>query len=154
MFCVTRKVKKLSNRKMYAAMRAEIRMTITVSRTIVSRSGHVTFCSSDQHSCANETTPVPRGSVGALATSGLPLHGGRDSNSQPLVLETRALPVELPPYDARPSGEAARHCASRASPRAPSLSRLSMRRVLAATRAELRELDAIGVVLPVLGRRV
>src|SRR3989449_859823 len=29
------------------------------------------------------------------------LHGGRDSNSQPLVLEPSALPVELPPYAAR-----------------------------------------------------
>src|SRR5713101_865453 len=83
-------VNRLSNRKMYAAMSAEITMTMSVRRTTVSRLGQVTFCSSDQHSCANWTMPaLPRGSAGALAISDLPLHGGRDSNSQPLVLETR-----------------------------------------------------------------
>src|SRR6266850_5994695 len=97
--CVIAMVNRLSNRKMYAAMSAEITMTMSVSRMTVSRLGQVTFCSSDQHSWANWTMPaLPRGSAGALAISGLPLHGGRDSNSQPLVLETRALPIELPPY--------------------------------------------------------
>src|SRR5712692_10327537 len=92
-------VNRLSNRKMYAAMSAEITMTMSVRRSTVSRLGQVTFCSSDQHSWANCEVPVrPRGSAGALAISDLPLHGGRDSNSQPLVLETRALPVELPLY--------------------------------------------------------
>src|SRR5207248_7699802 len=95
---VTTKVKRLSNKKMYAAMRIEMRTTMSVSRRIVSRLGHVTFCSSDQHSCANETTPAPRGIEGALAISAGPQHGERDSNSQPLVLETSALPIELSPY--------------------------------------------------------
>src|SRR5437870_13831370 len=97
---VTRNVKALSNAKMYAAMSAEITTTMSVRRTIVSRLGQVTFCSSDQHSCANATIPTrPRGRAGVLADiSDLLLHGERDTNSQPLVLETSALPVELSPY--------------------------------------------------------
>src|SRR5512132_2375397 len=93
-------VKMLSKRKMYAAISAEITMTMSVRRMIVSRLGQVTFCSSDQHSWAKATMPTrPRGTAGVLVDiSDLPLHGGRDSNSQPLVLETRALPIELPPY--------------------------------------------------------
>src|SRR5216684_8608291 len=106
-------VNRLSNRKMYAAMSAEITMTMSVRRTTVSRLGQVTFCSSDQHSWANWTMPaLPRGSAGALAISDLPLHGGRDSNSQPLVLETRALPVELPPYARRASSIISSHDAA------------------------------------------
>src|SRR5437899_7789125 len=46
---------------------------------------------------------------GVLAGAGISalLHGGRDSNSQPLVLETSALPVELPPYAAHPERQTA-----------------------------------------------
>src|SRR6059036_3560180 len=79
-------------------------MTMIVSRTTVWRSGHVTFWSSDQHSWAKRTIPTfPVRTAGACerAATSEPLHGGRDSNSQPLVLETSALPVELPPYAAR-----------------------------------------------------
>src|SRR5712691_5603840 len=79
-------------------------MTITVRRMTVWRSGHVTFWSSDQHSCAKRTSPTfPVRTAGACerAATRTPVHGGRDSNSQPLVLETSALPVELPPYAAR-----------------------------------------------------
>src|SRR5207302_10922357 len=89
---------------MYAATMAEITMTMIVSRMTVWRSGHVTFFSSDQHSCAKRTRPtLPVLTVGACerAATNAPLHGGRDSNSQPLVLETSALPVQLPPYSAR-----------------------------------------------------
>src|SRR3979411_1290725 len=88
---------------MYAATMAEITMTITVRRMTVWRSGHVTFCSSDQHSCAKRMTPtLPVRAAGACerAATRTPLHGGRDSNSQPLVLETSALPVELSRYSA------------------------------------------------------
>src|SRR3989442_490494 len=67
-------------------------MTITVSRITVWRSGQVTFCSSAQASCENRTSPSCCCAISA------PLHGRRDSNSQPLVLETSALPVELLPY--------------------------------------------------------
>src|SRR5438876_988494 len=55
---------------MYAATIAEMTMTMIVSRTTVWRSGQVTFCSSDQHSWANRTTPtlpVLRRPVGARA---------------------------------------------------------------------------------------
>src|SRR6266568_9217723 len=89
---------------MYAATIAEITMTMTVSRMTVWRSGHVTFCSSDQHSWAKRTRPtLPVLTAGACerAATNAALHGGRDSNSQPLVLETSALPVELPPYAAQ-----------------------------------------------------
>src|SRR5437867_7391173 len=98
--CVTRNVKALSNAKMYAAMSAEITTTMSVRRTIVSRLGQVTFCSSDQHSCAKATIPTrpARGIAGVFVDiRTVPLHGERDSNSQPLVLETSALPVELSP---------------------------------------------------------
>src|SRR5438093_4499030 len=80
-------------------------MTMTVSRMTVWRSGQVTFWSSDQHSCANRMSPTfpVRPAAGACdrAATNAHQHGGRDSNSQPLVLETSALPVELPPYAAR-----------------------------------------------------
>src|SRR5207248_218897 len=85
-----------------------------------------------------ETMPAPRGMAGAFAISARPRHGGRDSNSQPLVLETRALPIELPPYDGA----------------ATWLTSLPMLRVLAAPRAEFRHLEAVRIVLPVLRRRV
>src|SRR5687767_350780 len=55
----------------------------------------------------------------------LPRHGWRDSNSQPLVLETSALPIELQPY--RPWLQRSNY-----------LPRLTVRGVLSATRAELR----------------
>ncbi len=87
-------VNRLSNAKIYTEMSALITMTMSVRRTTVSRLGQVTFCSSAQHSCANWTMPMrPRGIAGVFATSGLPQHGRRDSNSQPLVLETSALPI-------------------------------------------------------------
>src|SRR5437588_11693181 len=79
-------------------------MTMIVSRTAVWRSRHVTFWSSDQHSWAKRTIPtLPVRTAGACerAATSVLLHGGRDSNSQPLVLETSALPVELPPYAAQ-----------------------------------------------------
>src|SRR5438094_10601686 len=88
---------------MYAATIAEITMTMIVSRMTVWRSGQVTFCSSDQHSWAKRTSPtLPVLTAGACERAAITalLHGGRDSNSQPLVLETSALPVELPPYAA------------------------------------------------------
>src|SRR5207248_2248384 len=75
-------------------------------------------------------------------------HGGRDSNSQPLVLETRALPIELPPY------AAPRRRIRRPSASCQWSSRLAVRRVLPAPWAELRKLDPVGIVLPVLRRRV
>src|SRR2546430_2030973 len=115
---------------MYAATTAETAMTITVSRMTVSRSGQVTFRSSDQDSCAKRVRPT---FASRTAISAETRHGGRDSNSQPLVLETRALPIELPPYAS---------------------SRLTVRRVLTASWAELRKLDPVGIVLPVLRRRI
>src|SRR5437867_12062123 len=87
--CVTRNVKALSNAKMYTAMSTEITTTMSVRRTIVSRLGQVTFCSSDQHSWANSMIPTrpPRGIAGVLVDISEPrLHCERDSNSQPLVL--------------------------------------------------------------------
>src|SRR5712691_575233 len=80
------------------------------------------------------TFPVRTAGACDRAATTAPLHGGRDSNSQPLVLETSALPVELPPYESSPS--------------------LPVRGVLPAARAELRKLDPVGIVLPVLRRRI
>src|SRR2546428_6099198 len=115
-------------------------MTITVSRITVWRSGQVTFCSSAQASCENRTSPS------CCCAITVPLHGRRDSNSQPLVLETSALPVELLPYAVEGA----------AAPRTPNCRSpsFSVRRVLAATRTELGELEPVRVVLPVLRRRV
>src|SRR5206468_10931031 len=75
------------------------------------------------------------GGVRAGAAISTSLHGGRDSNSQPLVLETSALPVELPPYEGLSSS-------------------LPVCCVLAASRTELGKLDPVRIVLPVLRRRI
>src|SRR4029078_6538547 len=87
-------------------MTTEMTTTSKVSRMTCSRVGQVTFRSSDHDSCAKRTIP-PAGRVAVATTfflsSGLSWHGGRDSNSQPTVLETVALPIELPPYAYRVS---------------------------------------------------
>src|SRR3989442_12806964 len=102
---------------MYRAITAETKSTTTVRRMTVSRSGQVTFRSSDQDSWAKRTTPPPPvrtcvGGVLAGAATRELVHGGRDSDSQPLVLETSALPAELPAYAApreRPTADERRN---------------------------------------------
>src|SRR3979411_1810774 len=91
---------------MYAATMAESTMTMTARRMTVWRSGPGTCCSSDQPAGAKRIPPtLPVRAAGACerAATRTPLHGGSDSESQPLVLETSALPVELPPYAACPN---------------------------------------------------
>src|SRR6187397_2255703 len=58
-------VKRLSKRKMYAAINAEMTSTMSVRRRTVSRLGHVTLRSSDHASCAN-SIGLWRGVLGAL----------------------------------------------------------------------------------------
>src|SRR5258706_4668397 len=61
-------VKRLSKRKMYAAINAEMTSTMSVRRRTVSRLGHVTLRSSDHASFAN-SIGLWRGALGALLAS-------------------------------------------------------------------------------------
>src|SRR5258706_2692289 len=58
-------VKRLSKRKMYAAINAEMTSTMSVRRRTVSRLGHVTLRSSEHAPCAN-SIGLWRGALGAL----------------------------------------------------------------------------------------
>src|SRR6187402_3409054 len=110
--------------------------TSTVRRVVCSRVGQVTFLSSDQLSWKNRRSRV---------TKFLPQwmwQGRQDSNLQPLVLETSALPIELHPYAAQESvSRAALFC-------------LTVEGMPPTAWAVLLELDPVGIVLLVLGRAV
>src|SRR5919112_5248170 len=107
----------------------------------VSRVGQATFFSSLQLSFRYRRTPV---STMGMSLRSQPMgwrrvrrwQGRQDSNLQPLVLETSALPIEL-----HPSGR-------------PRLLRLPVQLVLPAARAELVQLHAPRVVSLVLARAV
>src|SRR5438034_1308984 len=81
-------------------------------------------------------------------------HARRDSNPQPADLEAAALPIELRASTTRRAVPGAIiPCRRRARQPAGAESRLAglaVRRVLAAARAELLELQAVRVVPPVL----
>src|SRR5258706_12558514 len=81
-------VKRLSKRKMYAAISAEMTSTMSVRRRTVSRLGHVTLRSSDHASCAN-STGLWRGALGALiAAVVIPVYPFLPARQERLELST------------------------------------------------------------------